>query len=365
MNHPHAQQAYPTGTPVEELDTPAVVVDLDIMEANIRKMQQYCDDHGIALRVHVKTHKIPALGELQRAAGARGISCQKLGEAEVFADAGFDDIFIPYNIVGPAKLARLMALQARARVSVAADSAAVVEGLAEAASAARCRVPVLIECDTGMGRTGVQTPAQAADLARIIDAAPALEFAGLMTFPTHMEHTPPFLEEALHLLEAAGIAVPMVSGGGTPQAWRTHEIPHINEHRAGTYIYNDANTVAWGTCTVEECAMRIRATVVSRPTPERAILDSGSKTLSADRLHGQHASFGILPAYPGAVIYGYSEEHGNVDLSACEARPTVGEVVEVIPNHCCMVSNLHDVIYGVRGGRVEQVWPVAARGLVR
>jgi D-serine deaminase-like pyridoxal phosphate-dependent protein len=211
----------------------------------------------------------------------------------------------------------------------------------------------------------VQTPEQALELARLIERLPAVRFAGLMTFPTNLEKTPAFLAEALGLLARAGLEAETVSGGGTPQSWRVHEVPQINEHRAGTYVYNDTNTVAAGTATLDECAMRVLMTVVSRPTAERAILDGGSKTLSADRLLWRDPFYGTILEYPEAKIYGYSEEHANVDLAACERRPAVGERVTVIPNHCCTVSNLHDEILGVRGGQVELTWRVRARGLVR
>jgi len=352
-------------TRVEELDTPVVTVELDIVAANIRKMQAYCDRHGIRFRPHIKTHKIPELGRLQVQAGAQGITCQKLGEAEVFADAGFDDIFIPYNLVGPAKLKRLVALARRVRVSVAVDSALVAEGISVAAATAGVAVPLLVECDTGAARTGVQSPAEALALAQRIARLPGVRFAGLMTFPTHPRTTPPFLEESLYLLARAGLQAETVSGGGTPQSWQVHEMPAITEHRAGTYVYNDSNTLAAGTATLDECAMRVLMTVVSRPTADRAILDGGSKTLSADRLLWRDPSYGTIVEYPQASIYGYSEEHANVDLSRCERKPALGERVTVIPNHCCTVSNLHDEILGVRGGVVELTWRVRARGLVR
>lgn len=363
---------------VEDLETPVVTIDLGVMETNISKMQAYCDRHGIRFRPHIKTHKTPEIAALQRAAGARGITCQKLGEAEIFADAGFDDIFIPYNLIGGAKLKRLMALerkvrangdalqQARAgKVSVAVDSVAVAGGIAETAQGAGREIPLLIECDTGAGRTGVQTPAEALELAQWIDRAPGVRFAGLMTFPTLPESTPAFLAEALSLLAASGLEAETVSGGGTPQTWTAHTIPQLNEHRAGTYVFNDANTLAAGTATIDECAMRVLMTVVSRPTENRAILDGGSKTLSADRLLWKDPSYGVIVEYPRAVLYAYSEEHANADLSSCAEKPSVGERVTVIPNHCCTVSNLHDQLLGVREGQVVKTWNVAARGRVR
>ncbi len=357
------------GTVADELETPAVTVDLTILEQNLHKMQAYCDSHRLAFRPHVKTHKIPEIARMQRTAGARGIVCQKLSEAEVFADAGFDDIFIPYNLVGEAKTGRLVRLARRIRISAAVDSLPTAQGISVAAQAGGVSVPVLIECDTGGARAGVQTPQEAVELARTLARLPGVRFDGLMTFPTDSERTPRFLEEALGMLRQAGLEVRVVSGGGTPQSWNSHRVPQLTEHRAGTYVYNDHNTLAAGTCTLDEVSLRVHATVVSRPTATRAILDTGSKTLSSD-LHrdlerGQGRSYGLIEAYPDAIIAALSEEHAVVQLSPGGKQPQIGERVTVVPNHCCVVSNLHDWIYGVRAGRVEQVWRVAARGTVQ
>lgn len=354
--------------PVSALETPAVTVDLDILARNIRKMQAYCDVHGIRFRPHVKTHKIPEIARMQREAGAAGIVCQKLSEAEVFAEAGFDDIFIPYNLVGESKVRRLVALAQRIRMSAAVDSAVTAQGIAAGAQAAGVEIPLLIECDTGGKRAGVQSPEEVLELARMISRLEGVRFEGLMTFPTGPQ-TGPFLQGALDLLRRDGLSAPVVSGGGTPQSWSAHQVPQLTEHRAGTYVYNDHNTLAAGTCTLEEIALHVHATVVSRPTAERAILDSGSKTLSSD-LHrdparGNGRSYGLIVEYPQAIIHALSEEHAVVDLSACTARPAIGERVRVIPNHCCVVSNLHDQIHSTRDGRVEVTWRVAARGTVR
>jgi D-serine deaminase-like pyridoxal phosphate-dependent protein len=317
----------------------------------------------------VKTHKIPEIARMQRDAGASGIVCQKLTEAEVFADAGFDDIFIPYNLVGAAKTARLVRLARRIHVSAAVDSVPAAQGISEAASAGSVTVPLVIECDTGGARAGVQTPEETLELARTIARLPGVRFDGLMTFPTDPKTTPAFLEGALGLLRQAGLEARVVSGGGTPASWTTHHVPQLTEHRAGTYIYNDHNTMAAGTCTLDEVSLRIHATVVSRPTPTRAILDTGSKTLSSD-LHkdskrGEGRSYGMLVEYPDAVIGALSEEHAVVNFGAPSASPSIGERVTVVPNHCCVVSNLHDRIFAVRDGRVERVWRVAARGMVQ
>ena len=348
-----------------DLDTPAVTVRLDIMESNIRRVHGHLARHGIANRPHIKTHKIPALGKLQMAGGAVGITCQKLGEVEVFADAGVaDDVLLTFNVVGRAKTERLAALSRRLRrLAVVFDNDAVARGLSEAARAHCIEVPFLVECDTGFGRNGVQSPEAAFELARTAMALPGLRFEGLMTFPNREPGTRLFLEHALQLFERAGIAVPVVSGGGTPAIFTAQNFPMLTEHRAGTYLYNDCMVVASGTATWDDCAMRVRATVVSRPTPDRAILDCGTKVLTSDQYTVK--GFGHVMEYPEAVVTSLSEEHGVVDLSACGGRPAVGDVVEVVPNHCCVVSNMVDEVYGVRGGAVETTWPVAARGTVR
>jgi D-serine deaminase-like pyridoxal phosphate-dependent protein len=350
---------------VADLDTPAVTVRLDIMDGNIARVHGHLARHGIANRPHIKTHKIPALGKRQMAAGAVGITCQKLGEVEVFTDAGVaDDVLLTFNVIGRAKTERLAALARRLRrLAVVFDNDVVARGLSDAAREHRVEIPFLVECDTGFGRNGVQTPAAALELARTAMKLPGLRFEGLMTFPNREPTTRQFLEQALELFKRASIPVPVVSGGGTPAIFTAQSIPMLTEHRAGTYLYNDCMVVASGTATWSDCAMRVRATVVSRPTPDRAILDCGTKVLTSDQYTVK--GFGHVMEYPEAVIATLSEEHGVVDLSACLERPAVGDVVEVVPNHCCVVSNMVDEVYGVRDGRVEAVWPVAARGTVR
>lgn len=349
---------------VDLADTPIVTVDLEIMEANIRRLQAYCDAHGIANRPHIKTHKTPAIARQQLAAGASGLTCQKLGEVAVMLEAGLRDILLTYNILGEAKARRLRALaeQPGARIAVAIDNAPVARALSAAFADAAEPLRVLVECDTGGGRQGTQTPAQTVDLARQIRAMPGLWFQGIMTYPI-TDETAPFFEAALAMLERAGLPAATVSTGGTPSYARAHTVPGVTEHRAGTYVFNDRATVPTGAAGWDDCAMRIRTTVVSRPTADRAVIDAGSKTLSSDLLGLE--GYGRIVQYPDAVITRLNEEHGVVDLSACGRRPDVGEIVEVIPNHTCVVTNLHEALVGVRHGRVEHVWPVAARGMVR
>lgn len=346
---------------IEDLETPAPVVDLDKLDANIVKLQSYLSSHGIANRPHIKTHKIPEIAHMQIRGGAVGITCQKLGEAEVMADAGIRDIFLPYNLVGERKLERLTKLMKRATVSVTADSEFTARGLSEAAQRAGKPLPVLVEFDSGAHRCGVQTPQEAADLAKRIAALPGLTFGGLMCYP-NTEQLDPFVREARALLGEAGLGIGRVSGGGTACMWQAHTHRELTEHRAGMYVYGDRATVERGAMTVEECSFTVIATVVSRPTAERGILDCGSKTLSSDTLG--MTGHGLILEYPDAKIYGLSEEHGHVDFSACAARPAIGERVTVLPNHCCPVSNLFDRVAGVRKGEVELTWRVAARGMV-
>jgi len=352
-------------TLASDLETPAVTIHVDIMEDNIRRVQVHLARHGIGNRPHIKTHKIPAIGKMQMAAGAMGITCQKLGEVEVFVDAGVaDDILLTYNILGRAKTDRLMALIRRAPgITVALDNEVVARELSEAGVRHGLDVRFVVECDTGFGRTGVQTPEAAVALARLAGRLPKMQFRGIMTFPNREPTTREFFERALALFAGAGIPVPVVSGGGTPTIFTAQNIPMLTEHRAGTCVFNDAMVVSSGTATWDNCAMRVRATVVSRPADGRAILDAGTKVLTSDQ-YGMKG-YGHVMEYPEAVVANLSEEHGVVDLSACAERPKVGEVVHVVPNHCCVVSNMVDEVYGVRGGAVEVVWPVAARGRVR
>ena len=360
-----------------DLDTPAVTIRLDIMEDNIRRVQQHLSKHGIANRPHIKTHKIPALGKLQMQAGAIGITCQKLGEVEVFADAGVaDDVLLTFNIVGEAKTERLMALSKRLkRLAVVLDNEVVAKGLSAAGRRHAREVPFLIECDTGMGRNGVQTPQQALDLAKAAIKLPGMRFEGLMTFPlrppgaslTNPKMSAPgslaFFRAALELFKQAGIPVPVVSGGGTPAVFSVQDYPMLTEHRAGTYLFCDVMTVAAGAATWDDCAMRVRATVVSRPTDTRAVFDCGTKVLTSDLY--TVTGHGHVMEYPEAVIPHLSEEHGVIDLSKCTRKPEIGETIHVVPNHCCVVSNMVDELYGVRAGKVETTWKVAARGSVR
>lgn len=350
---------------IADLETPVPVVDLDRVEHNLAKMQAYCDSHGLRLRPHIKTHKIPAFAQRQLELGAGGITCQKLGEAEVMADSGLDDIFISYPLIGAAKAARLAELSRRAKMRVGIDNALALETVGEAARASNHAIGVLVEFDSGNKRTGVTSVDQALELAKRIQATPGLRFDGLMTYPSTAA-TVTFVAQAQRVFAQAGIPIMVVSGGGTPNAWAAHEIEGLTEVRVGTYIYHDRATVGAGAATLDECAFHLHATVISRPTENRAVIDAGSKSLSSDGIDPAFGTgYGLILGYEDAVIERLNEEHGIVDLSRCAKKPVVGERLRIVPNHVCVVSNLHDEVAVSRGGEVVGLWPVAARGKTR
>jgi len=345
-----------------QFGTPAVVVDLDVVERNIARVQAMCEAAGVALRPHIKTHKSPVLARMQRDAGARGITCQKIGEAEVMAEAGLDDILISYNILGEQKLGRLGALLAHTKVTVAADNPTVVEGLPRAAVIAGRTLDVVVECDTGRKRAGVATAGGAIALAKDIAARPGLAFAGFMLYPPEsaVAETQAFLDAATEGVRAAGLTPRMVSSGGTPNLANLGKVLGVTEHRAGTYIFNDRMMLAAGMATLADCALTVYATVVSRAEPDRGILDSGSKTLTSDS--GGLDGHGLILEHPQAEIARFAEEHGFLNLTACNDRPKVGDVVRIVPNHVCVVVNMVDRLVAVRGHEIVGELPVAARG---
>ena len=249
------------------------------------------------------------------------------------------------------------------RLAVVADNETVVRGLSEAGVRHGRDVRLLIECDTGFGRNGVQSPEQALSLARFAMNMPHIQFEGLMTFPNKAPDTADFLSRSLELFAADGIPVPVVSGGGTPALLTLDKFPMLTEHRAGTYVYNDVMMVHSGVATWDDCALQVRTTVVSLPTPDRAIVDAGSKVLTREQYYVKN--FGRIVEYPDAAVVNMSEEHGMIDLSRSAKKPKVGEVINIIPNHSCVCTNMVDEVYGIRDGAVEVVWPVAARGKVR
>jgi D-serine deaminase-like pyridoxal phosphate-dependent protein len=345
---------------IYDLDTPSLIVDLDVMEANLVRLQNYCDQHRIGLRPHVKTHKIPALAHQQMKLGAVGIACQKLGEAEIMVEAGLFDIMIPYNIVGPHKLERLATLAHRAQITVAVDSPEVARPMADYLYGRGLTVDAVIELTSELNRCGVTTVEAAVALAREMEAGRGLRFQGILVYPSSSQSMP-LVAETLPALKAEGLTVEMVSGGGSPTAYRSHEFPQLTEIRAGTYIFNDWSYLRKGVCTLEQCALKVVVTVVSAPAPERVIIDGGTKAFSSDMGY----PMGYILEYPEARIYQMSEEHGFVDISHCMHKPKVGERLTVIPNHACGTLNMYDTLIGLRDERIETQWEITARGKIQ
>ena len=365
-----------------DLETPALVVDLDRLERNLDRAADYTRAHGIALRPHVKTHKTPWIAAEQLRRGAVGLTCATPREAETMSEVG-SDLLVAYPPVGAARARRLVALPENVRLTVGLDSAAAVELLAASARAADRRVRVLVEMDMGMRRVGVAGVEEAIALAQQVTASAPLEYAGVMFYPGHVRESVAEQEAslaalrqavdgALRALERAGLRPGVVSGGSTPTLWRSHELPGVTEIRPGTYVFNDRTTAEVGACAWDDVALTVLATVVSTAVAGQAVIDAGTKALGREPIDGarapgadevQTAGFGALFDRPEVTVSRMSEEHGILDLSRTEWRPKVGDQVRVVPNHVCIVVHLNDVIYGVRGQDVvETKWPVAARG---
>ncbi|HEX8167832.1 MAG TPA: D-TA family PLP-dependent enzyme [Beijerinckiaceae bacterium] len=347
-----------------EFGTPAVAIDLDRVERNIARVQAACAAAGVGNRPHIKTHKSPVIARMQRDAGASGITCQKIGEAEVMAEAGLDDILISYNLLGEDKMGRLAKVMERATVTVAADNPTVVAGLPRAAELSGRTLNVVVECDTGRKRAGVETPAEAIALAKDIGSRPGLSFAGFMLYPPEdaMEATQKFLDEATAGVRQAGLDPRIVSTGGTPNVANLGRITGATEHRAGTYVFNDRMMLACGAASMDDLALHVVATIVSRAGPERGIVDAGSKTLTSDT--GGLEGHGLILEHPEARIAKFAEEHGFLDLAKCNDRPKVGDVVRIVPNHVCVVVNMVDRLVATRGDEIVGEIPVAARGRI-
>jgi D-serine deaminase-like pyridoxal phosphate-dependent protein len=348
-----------------EIQTPAVVVDIDVAKRNIRDFQAYADAHGLKLRPHIKTHKLPAIAEIQLQAGAVGITCQKISEAEAMA-AGSEmirDVLLTYNIVGEEKLRALRALARKVKLAVVADNRTVIEGLSAAFAENGAPLTVLVECNTGADRCGVASPEDAAELASAIAGAPGLDFGGLMTYPPTggTANAQAFLSDAKARIEGLGLSVACVSSGGTPDMKSAHLAPATTEYRPGTYVYNDRSLVSRGACDWQDCALSVVTTVVSTPAANRAVVDAGSKVLTSDLLG--LTGYGHVLGRPDIAVDQLSEEHGRL-RSVGDIGLKVGQRVRIVPNHACVVTNMVDAVHIVSGGRIVAQWPVAARGKV-
>ena len=331
-----------------DLDTPALYVDLDVLENNIARMQEQCRGWGVDLRPHVKTHKIPEVAQMQLDAGAIGITVAKLGEAEVLPG---DDVLVAYPLV-KAKVPRLRELAKKRRVKVAVDSVEVARDLQG--------IETLVEIDVGVGRTGAQSAEQAVAIAKACS-----DFQGIFYWPSWLDEAGfkaacVKIDAVIDALSGAGFDAKIVSGGSTPGAAKTPLIPRTTEIRPGTYVFYDVSSIEAEACVEADCALRVLTTVVSTSVPGQCVIDAGSKTLSSD-VAVVSGTYGRVVGRQWTVRK-LNEEHGYVEIHG-PAR--IGEKVWVVPSHVCPTVNLHDEVWYGRRGRVEGNWKVAARGKVR
>jgi D-serine deaminase-like pyridoxal phosphate-dependent protein len=363
---------------VLDLDTPSLLFDLDVLGRNVQEMSGVARNAGVRLRPHTKTHKSPEIARMQIDAGAKGITVAKLGEAEVMVDAGLDDIFIAYPIVGSRKLERLGELLEGAEVRVSLDAVEVAEGIGRVGKDVGRDVPVLVDVDTGLHRMGREPGEPTARLALDIAGVPGVEVIGLSTHAGHAYRAAEPAElrriaarEALDLVETAerceaeGLRIRELSVGSTPTARVVATVEGVTEIRPGTYVFNDVQQMRLGVATEEACAARILTTVVARPTAERFLIDAGTKSFSGDGGGGPPVpGRGVVAGRAALTLDFMNEEHG-VGHIVGGAELRIGDRLEVIPLHVCSAVNLFDVAYGVRGEVVDHEIAIAARGRVR
>ena len=367
-----------TAVDLATLDTPALLIDLDIVGRNLKGMQKKAEKYGVALRPHIKTHKIPELAQHQMRLGAIGVTVAKVSEAAVMAEGGIKDILIANQIVTEKKLNRLAALSKEVKISVGLDSIPAAEKLSSVFAASGLTIEYLMEINSGLNRCGVLPGRDAVELYQAIKVLPSLRFKGIFTHAGQVyaagslsevveisRHESKIMVETARALEEAGTSVDIVSVGSTPtmKVWQGRE--GVNEIRPGNYIFHDGIQISLGVATLEECALSIVATVISRPTKERAVIDGGSKAFSSDRgAHGKEMApcFGLVLGKK-ATLARLSEEHGIMSLDPDEDLE-IGDRVRLIPNHACAVVNLCDWAYGIRNGKVVEKFKIAARGKI-
>ncbi|RIQ15622.1 DSD1 family PLP-dependent enzyme [Bordetella avium] len=362
------------GQALAQADTPSLVLDLDVFEANLGLMQQWADRHGLALRPHAKAHKCPEIARRQLALGARGICCQKVSEALPFLDAGIRDIHISNEVVGPAKLALLAQLALRADVSVCVDNMSNLHALAAAVAQVGARITVLVEVDVGQGRCGVTDDHDVLALARAAEAMQGLRFGGLQAYHGAMQHVRSHAERAAmsaqaairaagyaSLLRAYGITCERITGGGTGSAEFDAASGVYTELQAGSYAFMDADYGAneWSDTLSFGTSLFLLSTVMSTPAPERVVLDAGLKSTTIEcglpRIQGR----------PGLVYAAANDEHGVVRVQDGAQAPALGEVLKLVVPHVDPCFNLHDTLVTYRDDTVVGLWPIAARGLSR
>jgi D-serine deaminase-like pyridoxal phosphate-dependent protein len=360
----------------EDHPTPSVIVSQEVVRKNIVSMQTYCNKHDLKLRPHTKTHKSIAMAREQIAAGAMGLAVAKAGEAQVMAQAS-KDLMIAYPAIGTKRSKMVAELAGQVDLRIGVDSIDAVDYLQSAAKKRGVTIGIMVDVEVGFHRTGVVDPDVAIQLGEHVSKQSNLAMRGLMCFPGHLlpnadqERWAAYeesLQKVVDGLRSRGIEAPTISGGSTPTARDSHRNRLLNEIRPGTYIYNDLNEVRLGVCTLDECAARVIATVISTPERNKLVIDAGSKTLSSDRnAANPDAGFGYLPMFPHAKVYRLSEEHGEIQLSdedmANATPPKVGDRLWLIPNHICVCINLQNQFYLHDGAQLKML-PVDARGLL-
>jgi D-serine deaminase-like pyridoxal phosphate-dependent protein len=361
-----------------DLDTPSLLIDLDVLERNVAEMQGVADAADVRLRPHTKTHKCPDIARMQLEAGAVGITVAKLGEAKVMVDAGVDDVLIAYPIVGERKLERLRALAERASVRLTTDSVEVAEGLARVALDLGRDMPLLVEVDTGLHRVGRPAGAPTVELVKELASVRGIEVIGLLTHAGHAyrctgpeELRATAEREGLDLVETAercaaeGIGLREISVGSTPTARIVASVAGVTEIRPGTYVFNDVQQMRLGVASEERCAVRVLATVVAHPTADRFVLDAGTKAFTSDGGDGPpFPGRGLVAGRPGLVLDFMNEEHA-VGHRTDSDDVRIGERIQVIPLHACSTVNMFDEAAGVRGGIIERTLAIAGRGKMR
>jgi D-serine deaminase-like pyridoxal phosphate-dependent protein len=357
---------------IAQIQTPAPLVEVSRVKRNLDRMADYARLHKLQLRPHVKTHKTTVIGAAQMRRGAVGLTCATPREMEIMSSVA-SDLLLAHPPLG-LKVDRLLMLPRSVSIVTALDSVEAIDWVANAASGASRTVRVYIELDVGMHRVGVDEAERVVELAVRVAGESSLEYAGICFYPGHIREAVgdqgekitalnDKLSEVITALERAGLKPPVVSGGSTPTAWHTHEMPLVTEFRPGTYVFNDRTTAAVGACKWDDCAFTVLATVVSTAVPGQAVVDAGSKALGREPMRGVAGEgFGALVGHEDVLVSAMSEEHGILDLSKTAWRPRVGDTVRIVPNHVCIVVHLNDVLYAVDGDRVTGVWPVAARG---
>lgn len=360
---------------INDIETPAVLVDLDILEKNLAHTAKLASDAGVKLRPHCKTHKSVWLAKKQLEYGASGITVAKLSEAEVMVDGGITDILVAYPIVGKAKLERLAKLIKRASIIVSTDSVEVAEGLSELGMSINQKIKLYVDVNSGLQRCGLEPGRETAELVKQIIKLPNIEIVGLMTHggfsydytdqksllaAAHKEADA--LLDTKKILDAEGIEIKEISVGSTPTSKFIGQMVGVTEVRPGAYVYGDDQQLSTGIITEDECAMHVLTTVVSAPREGSVIVDGGSKTFSSDACP-HRKGYGMMKEDHSVYIDELCEEHGIVKMPF-ETKFKIGDRLIFLPNHCCATTNMHDELYGIRKGMVERMIKVDARGKV-